>query len=285
MKQKHRKFIFLFAILSSLTLICTVAIYWQTIVEWYEFQSEFETLPINAQGLREYKHSRTGIIFVKIPGGKFMMGSPENEKGRSILEEPQQEVTLPSFLIAKYEVSQEQWEKVMGSNPSHFKGKHLPVENVNWEEIQEYTKENGLTLPTEAQWEYACRAGTSTRFSFGAEISIEMANIRNRQLNKKSNQRTMMGKTVPVNQFKPNAFGLHQMHGNVYEWCEDLFPNQHFFVGKNFKDSRALRGGSFSSRPDDVRSSARISQLQNSKSLSVGFRPVWNLNHGTAEKE
>ena len=154
------------------------------------------------------------LEMVKIPGGKFTMGSPEDEEGRDEDEGPQRDVNVPAFFMGKFEVTQEQYEEVMGNNPSHFKGDKRPVERVSWNDADEFCKKlsqkTGRTyrLPSEAEWEYACRAGTTTRFHFGENITPDLANYDNK-----------IRETTPVGKFRSNAFGLYDMHGNVWEWC------------------------------------------------------------------
>jgi hypothetical protein len=128
----------------------------------------------NPQGYEEYQHEQTGLIFVLLPGGRFRMGSPNTETGRRVDEGPVHEVDLGPFLIAKYEVTQEVWARVMGANPSHFSGeKGLPVDSLSWEDCGAFCGRTGLELPTEAQWEFAVRAGTQTPYSFGETITME----------------------------------------------------------------------------------------------------------------
>jgi len=153
------------------------------------------------------------IEMVLIPAGKFKMGSPASEEERSD-DETQHEVTLTKpFYMGKYAVTGEQWEAVMGKNPSEEKGAKLPVTDVSWEDCQEFIKKlnaktnGGYRLPTEAEWEYACRAGTTTAYSVGESLTESEANI--------------YGDSIKaVGSYRPNAFGLYDMHGNVWEWCE-----------------------------------------------------------------
>jgi formylglycine-generating enzyme required for sulfatase activity/tRNA A-37 threonylcarbamoyl transferase component Bud32 len=175
------------------------------------------------------------IDLVLIPAGKFMMGEPGKDH----------EVTLTQpFYMAKYEVTQEQWESVMGSNPStKTKGPKLPVTDVSWPDCQDFIKKlndktkGGYRLPTEAEWEYACRAGTKTAYSFGDVISKADANYD--------------GETIkPVGSYKPNAFGLYDMHGNVWEWCNDWFGDYDLKENKDPQgvsngERKVVRGGSF----------------------------------------
>ncbi len=196
---------------------------WPYLRFWYLF----EPLGQNALGLREYRHRKTGIIFVRLPGDRFWMGAqkadpkcqnydPEAKKD----EGPVHEVTLSPFLIGKYEVTQAEWWSVMGSSPSHFMGDDdLPVENVSWEEIQVFEAKTGLALPTEAQWEYACRAGTTTPFAGTGKLD----EIGWYDQNSGST-------THPVGQKAPNALGLQDMHGNVRERCVDVYDEG--FYGK-----------------------------------------------------
>jgi formylglycine-generating enzyme required for sulfatase activity/serine/threonine protein kinase len=190
------------------------------------------------------------LEMILIPAGKFMMGSPASEVGR-VDNETQHEVTLTKpFYMGKYEVTQEQWEALMGNNPSVVKGEKLPVTNVPSTHLQNFiaklnAKSNGgYRLPTEAEWEYACRAGTITAYSFGDAITPKDANYHMLQA---------PGSIQFVGINKPNAFGLFDMHGNVWEWCEDWFGEYAAGPlidpkGPATAEQRVLRGGSFSTR-------------------------------------
>jgi formylglycine-generating enzyme required for sulfatase activity len=187
------------------------------------------------------------LEMVLIPAGTFVMGSPASEEGRRG-DETQHEVTLTKpYYMGKYEVTQEQWVAVMGDNPSDTDVPKLPVTDVSWEDCQEFIKKlNEKTkvkyrLPTEAEWEYACRAGTSTANSFGAKITPQDANYGDSGIED----------PVEVGSYKPNAFGLYDMHGNVWEWCEDWkadYPKGAVIdpKGPGTGTYRVLRGGGLS---------------------------------------
>ena len=213
------------------------------------------------------------LEMVLVPAGKFVMGSPKKEDGRDD-DEAQHEVTLTkSYYMGKYEVTQEQWKAVMGKNPSYSKNAKYPVTDVSWNDCQEFIKklnaktDGGYRLPTEAEWEYACRAGTSTAYSFGDEITPKDANLRYSEI----------GKPIEVGSYNPNAFGLYDMHGNVWEWCEDwkadypkgavIDPN-----GPAKREYRVLRGGSFNGYVSGARSSSRGYYSPTIRSYIVGFR-------------
>ena len=215
---------------------------------------------------------------VLIPSGKFKIGSPESEKGRND-EETRHEVTLTkSFYLGKYEVTQEQWERVMGNNPSKNKGVKLPVTNVSWEDCQEFIKKlnaktnGGYRLPTEAEWEYACRAGTTTAYAFGESLTRSDANILDLDDLREPPE------IKPVGSYKPNAFGLYDMHGNVEEWCEDWYgdyPEGEVTdpKGPAKGEDRVVRGGGHGSSASLVRSSRRRGESPTfSLGLTFGFR-------------
>ena len=161
----------------------------------------------------------------------------------------------------------------MGKNPSKEKGVRLPVMDVTWEDCQEFIKklnkktDGGYRLPTEAEWEYACRAGTTTAYSFGDEITPQDANYRASDI----------GKPIEVCSYKPNAFGLYDMHGNVYEWCEDWYGDYPAGAvtdpkGPATRSSRVLRGGSFNDKESHARSSTRNDITPSDRGVNVGFR-------------
>ena len=213
------------------------------------------------------------LEMVLIPAGKFKMGSPESEKERRV-NETQHEVTLTKpFYMGKYEVTQEQWEAVMGKNPSEEKGGKLPVTDVSWEDCQEFIKKlnaktnGGYRLPTESEWEYACRAGTTTAYSFGDKITPKDANYYDSNI----------GKPVAVGSYKPNAFGLYDMHGNALEWCEDWYGDYPAGAVTDPKGPakgkyRVLRGGSFNDGESKARSSFRPDFTPTNRCFNVGFR-------------
>lgn len=161
------------------------------------------------------------VEFVLIPAGKFYMGSPLDEVDRFGDEGPRHIVHIEnSYYLGRYEIIQKQWREVMGDNPSNFKGDDLPVENISWNDVQvfihklnEKEETNKYRLPSEAEWEYACRAGTTTRYSFGNDSS-KLGEYAWYDDNSYS-------KTHPVGQKTPNPWGLYDMHGNVWEWCQD----------------------------------------------------------------
>ena len=215
------------------------------------------------------------LEMVLIPAGTFMRGSPSSEKGRYD-NETQHEVTITKpFYIGKYEVTQEQWEAVMGDNPSRrTKGAKLPVTDVSWEDCRDFIKKlnskanGGYRLPTEAEWEYACRAGTTTAYSFGDSLTKSDANYGDGTL----------GNTKTVGSYKPNAFGLYDMHGNVWEWCADWKEEYPLVsatdpMGVPMGIYRVLRGGSFDGNRLSARSSYRFnSSRPSNRDDDLGFR-------------
>ena len=217
---------------------------------------------------------------VVIPSGTFMMGSKDDPFAQappSKNEQPQHAVSIRSFSIGKYEVTQEQWYSIMGNTPSNFKGRTLPVERVSWNDTQEFIQKlnakTGKTyrLPTEAEWEYTARAGSQTVFSFG-----DKENDLGRYAwfyDNSSNQ------SHPVGEKQPNAFGLIDMYGNVWEWTQDCWnlnyvgaPNDGSPWAQGDCSRRVLRGGSWSNLPPNLRSADRVWASTASRDNSTGVR-------------
>src|SRR5450432_3897045 len=205
-----------------------------------------------------------GTKFVWIPHGDFMMGSPKDEKERGV-GETQHKVTLTKgFYMGVYLVTQEQWQAVMGNNPSQFRGeKNLPVEQVSWNDCQGFIKKlrekdkKSYRLPSEAEWEYCCRAGTTTPFYFGDTISTKQATFG------KFKKGESPLKTTPVGSFPANAWGLYDMHGNVWQWCQDWYgdyPQKDVVDPQGAENGkvRVLRGGSWNQNPGGCRSAMRF---------------------------
>ena len=192
--------------------------------------------PANSNGFFGFRVTSqapaTDIVMVKIPTGSFLMGSPTSEESHFASESPQHKVTLETFWMSQSPITQAQWVSVMGDNPSHFKGEDLPVECVSWHDAMEFcqrlSEQTGdtYTLPSEAQWEYACRAGTTTPFHFGKTITPDQANYDGNYTYNGGPRGEYRQQTTPVGIFPPNDWGLYDMHGNVWEWCLDQWhPN------------------------------------------------------------
>ena len=214
------------------------------------------------------------LEMVLIPAGKFLMGSPASEKGRKDNENQHEVTQTKPYYMGKYEVTQDQWESVMGNNPSQNRGLKLPVTNVSWEDCQEFIKKlnaktsGGYSLPTESEWEYACRAGTTTAYSFEDGLTKFNASIDDNDSSAKA-----------VGIYKPNAFGLYDMHGNVREWCEDWKADYPVGAvtdpkGPATGEYRVLRGGSFFTFVSTARSSDRASYAPTGRTVDTGFRLV-----------
>lgn len=231
-----------------------------------------------------------GMKFAWIPPGTFLMGSPKTEAERSD-NEAQHKVTLSmGFNMGVHLVTQEQWQAVMGNNPSNFKGeKNLPVEQASWEDCQEFIKKLGdkdkkaYRLPTEAEWEYACRAGTKTPFWFGETISTDQANYDGNHIYGNGKKGVYRQKTTPVGSFPANAWGLHDTHGNLSEWCQDWFGvyPQNDVVDPQGRDAgqyRVLRGGAWINDPWDCRSASRLGNAPGFRDCYYGLRVCFCLD-------
>ena len=243
-----------------------------------KFQSFTENLGI-------IENNRQVLLdMIAIPGGNFFMGSPDDDK-QARDEKPQHQVTVPPFYMGKYPVTQLQWQKVaslpkvkidLNPQPSHFKGENLPVERISWLDAQEFcARLNNATgkkyrLPSEAEWEYACRAKTTTRYYFGDSITTDLANYDRKY-----------GQTTEVGKFSPNAFGLYNMHGNVWEWCEDNWHKNYDGAPKDGSawtslnhNTAVLRGGSWVNYPRYCRSACRDGSNRDNLNNDIGFRVV-----------
>ena len=245
---------------------------------------EFETVTVDARGkvvkrddnkqakfFKEDLGHGVTLEMVSIPGGKFMMGSPNEEKGRNNDESPQRQVTIQPFFLGKFQITQAQWQAVMNYNPSYFKGDKRPVERVSWNNAVEFCERlsnktgRKYRLPSEAEWEYACRAKTTTSFHFGETITTDLANYNGNYIYGSGPQGVYREETTSVGSFSPNAFGLYDMHGNVWEWCLDYWhdnyneapdDNSAWLTGGDDSD-RVVRGGAFNMVPWYCRSADR----------------------------
>ncbi len=227
--------------------------------------------------------------FTWTPPGDFKMGSLKEEKERKN-DELQHKVTLTKgFYMAIHTVTQEQWTEVMGKNPSKFTdGKNLPVEQVNWNECQEFIKKlqekdkKPYRLPTEAEWEYACRAGTTTPFNTGDTLSTDQANYNGNFTYGDGKKGVYREKTMPVGSFPPNPWGLYDMHGNVWQWCEDLYQDPYPKtdvvdpIGKT-GENRVIRGGSWIDNPLECRCAYRGASRPILRHALVGFRVCFSM--------
>ncbi len=233
--------------------------------------------------------SNITLEMMEIPGGNFLMGSSESETEKRENETPQHEVNLQSFYLGKFPVTQSQWFAVMNELPEiseAFRGDDLPVVNVWLEKSFEFcAKLSKLTgkpfrLPTEAEWEYACRARTLTPFNFGETITTDSANFNGEQPYKQTPKGNFRGTLTTVGHFKPNDFGLYDMHGNVWEWCADVWhenyigaPNDGSAWLTNGDQSYCVqRGGSWLDRATNCRSAFRVGDIAHNSDHIVGLR-------------
>lgn len=226
------------------------------------------------------------LTLMLIPAGEFMMGAPEDELDIAENERPQHLVKVPQFLMGRYPVTQAQWRVVAGykreaidlePDPSRFKGDDRPVERVSWHQATEFCQRlsertgKNYHLPSEAQWEYACRAETTTAYHFGPQLTSELANYGRR-----------VGRTTGVGSYPPNRWGFHDMHGNVREWCADYWHNAYkgapvdgsAWIEGGDSNLRVVRGGSWYSYPRNCRSAYRFTSSPDFRDYVFGFRVV-----------
>ncbi len=227
------------------------------------------------------------LEMVLIPAGEFMMGSPDSDKAAPPEEQPQHRVRITKpFYLGKYPVTQEQWKALMPNNPSRFKGPKNPVENVTWDDCRQFLRMLDIKsgpggdkfhLPTEAQWEYACRAGSTTKYYFGND---------EKELGEYAWYATNSGgKTHPVGEKKPSAWGLYDMHGNVWEWCGDWYADRYYKRSPTDDPTgppsdlppqtvlgRVVRGGSFNDEAFPCRSAPRVEITPVAHTAGLGLR-------------
>jgi formylglycine-generating enzyme required for sulfatase activity len=258
-----------------------------------------ERRPLQVEGYREELGEGVALTMVKIPAGSFLMGSPGNEPERSEYEGPQHEVTLGAFWMAQTPITQAQWREVAGWQKvgrdlepylSNFKGANRPVEQVSWFDALEFCRRlsqrtgQRYGLPSEAQWEYACRAGSATSFHFGATLTPELANYNGNHVYGNGPKGTYREQTIEVASFPSNGWGLHDLHGNVWEWCADHWHDSYNFAPGDDQpwlipaaaddEPRLLRGGSWDLYPRNCRSAYRDHARPDSAYNHVGFRVV-----------
>ena len=266
---------------------------------------EFEVVSVDAKG-KEIKRRREADSFIEnlgdrvvlemvsIPSGKFQMGAAKDEEASQEEERPQRIVNIKPFFMSKYPITQAEWKVVaklpkinrdIEPEPSNFKGDNLPVERVSWFDAQEFCQRlsqktgRNYRLPSEAEWEYACRAQTSTPFHFGKTITTHLANYcgENKDINGVYHQQT-----TEVDSFPANSFGLFDMHGLVWEWCADYDHDDYYgapsdgsaWLDDGYEESRILRGGSWDSPPNLCRSASRFSGNASVTKKEFGFRVV-----------
>jgi formylglycine-generating enzyme required for sulfatase activity len=259
---------------------------------WNEWQQKTERITVS--GYEQELAEGLAITMLQIPAGSFQMGSPASEAERRGNEGPQHRVQLQSFFLGQTPVTQAQWKEVaswsqvslkLNPDPAIFKGANRPVEQVSWEEATEFcrrlSKRTKLvyTLPSEAQWEYACRAGTTTPFAFGDTLTPDLANYDGNYTYESGPKGQYRQQTTDVGSFAGNAWGLQDMHGNVWEWCLDHWHNSYTGAPADGSawtagggTSRLLRGGSWYGDPANCRSAYRSNGRPDGRGYSLGFR-------------
>jgi formylglycine-generating enzyme required for sulfatase activity len=229
------------------------------------------------------------LEMIVIPAGIFKMGSLPHQGEQD--EQPQHLVTIRSFMMGEFLITQRQWKAVMRSlPPCRFKGDQLPVERISWNEAQKFCQRlskltgRNYQLPSETQWEYACRAGTSTPFSYGETLTVEVANFNGEHTFRQEPRGFYFHATNEGGKFPPNAFGLYDMHGNLWEWCADNWLDDYSSSARdsssyqsNDSKFRVVRGGSWHEPPTLCRSAARLRVLQSDAEEFIGLRVVCDL--------
>jgi len=259
---------------------------------------EFETPTVNEKGeiivrthyaveqFTEDLGNGISLDMVIIPAGSYQMGSRQFEGNPD--EHPQHFLTIKSFMMARCLITQVQWKAIMKKLPlCRFKGDNLPVERISWQDAYKFcamlSQKTGRNyrLPSETQWEYACRAGTSTPFSFSETLTSDLANYNAEHTFKDEPRGVYFHSTNEGGKYPPNAFGLYDMHGNLMEWCADNWIDDYRMSPRDGSDYqmidnlyRVVRGGSWHEPPELCRSAARIKFLQSDAEEFIGFRVV-----------
>jgi formylglycine-generating enzyme required for sulfatase activity len=236
------------------------------------------------------------LEMVKITGGTFSMGSKPSEDKSEPNEQPRHQVKVPDFYLGKYPVTQAQYQAIMGENPSFIKGENLPVETVSWNNAVNFCRKlsertgRHYRLPSEAEWEYACRAGTKTPFHFGKTINTDLVNYAGNYSYGAAKKGEDRQTTTVVGSFPANPFGLYDMHGNVWEWCADQWhPNYDNAPvdGRAWTvagtKSHVIRGGSWNYVPWLCRSASRLDY--DHRLVNVGFRVALQIATPSAQTE
>jgi uncharacterized protein (TIGR02996 family) len=248
-------------------------------------------LEAGVQPVGPFWTNSVGMRFAWIPPGVFLMGSPETEPERSD-DETQHRVRLTKGLwLGVHPVTQAQWREVVGTTPSHFRGESLPVELVSWQDCKKFcgrlTRRDSrtYTLPTEAEWEYACRAGTTTPFHFGEALNSTHANCNGSHPYGTLEKGPSLGRTSVVGSYRPNAWGLWDMHGNVWEWCQDHYrathPPQDAENPVNLHErggGRVVRGGSWINHARGCRAAYRLRHAPVNRYYYLGCRACFRLD-------
>ncbi|MEY2979330.1 MAG: hypothetical protein RLZZ435_3469 [Cyanobacteriota bacterium] len=223
------------------------------------------------------------LTLVYIPGGTFWMGSKDDDRDARDNEKPRHQVTVPAFWMGETPVTQSQYQAVIGKNPSHFQGDDRPVEMVSWDDAMQFCQElskkvkEAISLPSESQWEYACRAGTTTPYYFGDTLTPELARCKKSLLTSLALWR---GETAPACSYPPNDWEFYDMHGNVWEWCLDHWHGNYqgaptygsAWFSSDDSATRLVRGGSWNYSPGYCRSAYRNSYSRAHRNYNIGFR-------------
>ncbi len=281
-RRKRARRITRWAGLGALVVILFGAWFWQDLKTWVLFVARFESFGRNSQGHLEYRHRRTGIIMVRVPGGVFQMGASPGDLWAFHNETPRHAVRLRPFLIAKYEISRDEWDRAFPDDDRDDSSaltyvrpgttSPVPLDGLSWIQCRGFSEQTALSMPTEAQWEFACRAG-STGLYGGTGSLAEMGWCA-------SDQGTALQRR---GRKEPNAFGLFDMHGNLDEWCQDGLDHTFYRDAVSLDDpvcetnptgQQVLRGGAWNRPAWYCRSSARYGAEPSAGGF--GFRPAYS---------